>query len=214
MLTVKEIKEARDKLEGEEVLDLKDLAKVKTVLEMMPKQAKKNQRAFWRPSLSEEHFRIVEECLKLDCTIREACDYAGISVPAYYNHYNKDPDFALRMDRARDFPKMMARTAVMKRIWQWDSKTALRYLELRDKQRYNTDIDVRDEEEEKKEESKVQFISIPANEWADQWKNDSQTSTSVSSASDTSATSWEKQTLRENEDEALRRLDSLNFSNE
>ena len=46
MLTVKEIKEARDKLEGEEVLDLKDLAKVKTVLEMMPKQAKKNQRAF------------------------------------------------------------------------------------------------------------------------------------------------------------------------
>lgn len=49
------------------------------------------------------------------------------------------------MDRAKDFPKMMARTAVMKRIWQGDAKTALRYLELRDKKRYNTDLDTNEE---------------------------------------------------------------------
>ena len=68
------------------------------------------------------------------------------------------------MDRARDFPKMMARTAVMKRIWQGDAKTALRFLELRDKKRYNTDPSISDEDEEKKEEAKVQFISVPSNE--------------------------------------------------
>lgn len=201
-------------LEWEEVKDIKTIAKVKTVEEMLPTPSKKNQRKTWRPALTEEHFRIVEECLKLDCTINEACDYAGISVPTYYNHYNKDPDFALRMDRAKDFPKMMARTAVMKRIWQWDSKTALRYLELRDKRRYNTDTNLSDWEEEEREESRVQFISVPSNEWADQWKNDSQTHISVNSVSDTSVSSSENQTWWENEEEALRRLDSLNFSNE
>lgn len=40
----------------------------------------------------------------------------------------------------------------------------MRYLELRDKKRYNTDLNARDGEEEEKEESKVQFISVPSNE--------------------------------------------------
>lgn len=201
--------------EGKEITSFSELAKLKAPNEMLPKPLSKNMRKASRKELFEEHFRVVEECLKLDCTIAEACDYAGISVATYYAHYGKDPDFALRMDRARDFPKMMARTAVMKRIWQWDSKTALRYLELRDKKRYNTDLNVSDEEEEEKEESKVQFISIPANEWASNTTNhDSQTNTKLESVWPWYASSWgEKQTPWENEEEALRRLDSLNFSN-
>jgi hypothetical protein len=39
-------------------------------------------------------------------------------VPSYYVHKRNNSDFALRMDRAREFPKMMARAAVMRRIWQ------------------------------------------------------------------------------------------------
>jgi len=193
-------------IDWEEVTNNTELAKIKTVHEMMPVNLDENLRSHGRPKLTEEHFRTVEDCLRLDFTIKEACDAAWISVSAFYKYYNDDWDFALRMDRARNFPKQMARTAVMKRIWQWDAKTALRYLELRDKNRYNTDLDVRDEEEEKKEESKVQFISIPSNEWADQWKNDSQIPTNVSYASDTSVTSSEKQTPRENEEGVLQRL--------
>lgn len=193
--------------EGRELVDIKDVAKTKSVQEMMPKMAEENLRRQWgRPKLTEEHFSIIENCLRLDFTITEACDAAWISLSAYYNYYNKDEDFALRMDRAKDFPKMMARTAVMKRIWQWDAKTALRYLELRDKKRYNTDTSVGDEEGEQKEESKVQFISIPSNEWADQSKNDSQTSINLSSVSDTSSNSLENSTWRENEEEILRKL--------
>ena len=195
--------------EWEEIKDLSTLSKIKTVREMMPTDIVENQRAMWRPKLTEEHFKTVEDCLRLDFTIKEACDAAWISVAAYYRYYNEDADFALRMDRARNFPKQMARTAVMKRIWQWDAKTALRYLELRDKWRYNT-VPWLTEEWEIVESTapKVQFISVPSNEWADQQMNDSQKSTNPSSASDISASSWEKQTPWENEEEALRRLAS------
>lgn len=178
----------------------------------MPSDMEENLRGTWRPKLTEEHFKTVEDCLRLDFTIKEACDAAWISVSAFYNYYNNDEDFALRMDRARNFPKQMARTAVMKRIWQWDAKTALRYLELRDKGRYNTVpwLTTTEEWEEVVEENlpKVQFISVPPKEWADQQMKDSQKSTNPSSAYDTSASSWEKQTPWENEEEALRRLAS------
>ena len=194
---------------GKEITDKSELSKVKTVYEMMPSNMGENQRSRWNAAkITEEHFKTIEDCLRLDFTIREACDAAGISVASYYAYYNKDADFALRMDRAKNFPKQMARTAVMKRIWQWDAKTALRYLELRDKNRYNTVPWLTEEWElEWNELPKVQFISVPSNEWADQSNNDSQTSINVSSVSDTSATSSENQMPWENEEEVLRRLD-------
>ena len=203
-------------MDWEEVKDIRTLANVKTVQELIPKEVNENQRWRWRPKMTEEHFSVIEQCLRLDFTIQEACDAAWVSTSAYYKHYNEDSDFALRMDRARNFPKMAARTAVMKRIWQWDAKTALRYLELRDKNRYNT-VQWLDEEWERIEAERVQFISIPSNEWANNTTNpDTQTSIKLSSVSDSSANSWErmKQTPWENEEEALKRLDSLSFSNE
>lgn len=195
-------------MEGKEITDKSELSKVKSVYEMMPSNMVENQRSRWNAAkITEEHFKTIEDCLRLDFTIREACDAAGISVSSYYTYYNSNPDFALRMDRAKNFPKQMARTAVMKRIWQWDAKTALRYLELRDKNRYNTVPWLTEEWElEWNELPKVQFISVPSNEWADQSNSDSQTSINVSSVSDTSATSSENQTWWENEEEVLRRL--------
>lgn len=189
--------------EGKEIVDKSELSKVKSVYEMMPTNVDNNLRLKWNAHITEEHLKTVEECLRLDFTIREACDAAWISVPSYYHYYNKDPDFALRMDRARNFPKQMARTAVMKRIWQWDAKTALRYLELRDK-RFKTDEVV--EEWEENTAPVVQFISVASNEWADQSNSDTQNDIKQNSASDISVSSWENQTWRENEEEVLRRL--------
>lgn len=208
-------------MDWEEIKDLKTLATVKSVGEMMPKPLKNNNRSngvgkAGRPSLTEEQFRVVEECLKMDCSVTEACDYAWISRSAYESHYRKDPDFALRMDRAKEFPKIMARTSVMRRIWQGDAKTALEYLKLRDKKRYNTVPWYWDEGEGNDVTNlpKVEFISVPSNEWVDQWKSDSQTHTGQNSAYDISVNSWEslteKQTPWENEEDALKRLNSLN----
>ena len=201
-----------DRLDWEEVKDVKTLAKVKSVEEMLPKPAV-NQLTRWdRAKIWEEQYRIIEETLMMDGTIEEACMLAWITVPTYYNHKNSNPEFARRIAIARQFPKMIARAAVQRRIRQWDAKTALRFLELRDK-RYKADP--MPEEWENNTAPVVQFISVASNEWADQWKNDSQTPIEQNSASDISVSSWESEKLTpwENEEEALRRLDSLNSSN-
>lgn len=203
--------------EGKEITDLSTLAKVKTVEEMMPRIAEENQIAKWNNAyIEEDHYRIIEECLKLDCTVEEACMAAWISTSAYYKHRSLYPDFARRMELAKQFPKVMARAAVQKRIRMWDSKTALRYLELRDKKRYNTDMNVNEDWEDVVESKGpiVQFISVASNEWADQRSSDTQNDTKPNSASDTSASSSERETPRENEEQALRNLSSLSFNSD
>ena len=195
--------------EGREIVDKSELSRVKTVHEMLPRNMDTNLRSRWNAvKITEEHFKIIEDCLRLDFTITEACDAAGISLSSYYHHYKTDEDFALRMDRARNFPKQMARTAVMRRIWQWDAKTALRYLELRDK-RYKADEVV--EEWEENTAPVVQFISVASNEWASNTTNpDTQNDIEQKSVSDSSVSFWEmwteSQTWWENEEEVLRRL--------
>lgn len=183
-----------------------ELAKVKSVEEMVPKPAK-NQLASSSPTIWEEQYSIIEECLKMDGTVEEACILAWISVPSYYHHRKINPDFARRMDIAKKFPKIIARAAVQKRIRQWDSRTALRFLELRDK-RYKAEPTL---EETENNTPVVQFISVASNEWAEK---DWQTSTEPKSVSEWFASSWEveKKTPWENEDQALRNLDSLNFN--
>lgn len=193
-------------MKWEEVTKVTDLAKVKSVDEMLPKPWK-NQTFKKTPTIWEDEYRIIEECLMMDCTVEEAVTTAWISYNSFINHKNKNPDFALRVERAKQFPKMIARAAVQRRIRQWDAKTALEFLKLRDKKRYNT-VPWLDEEWRVEWASKVQFISIPSNEWADQSNNDSQTPTNANSASATSASFSEPLTPRENEDEALRRLAS------
>lgn len=197
-------------VDWEEIKDFSTLAKIKTVDEMLPKVAK-NQISKWTSArIWEEQYRIIEETLRMDGTIEEACMLAWISVPSYQYHRKTNPEFARRMEVARQFPKLIARAAVQRRIRQWDAKTALRFLELRDK-RYKSDPVL--EEWEATAAPVVQFISVPSNEWADQSKNDSQSDTKPSSVSDISVSSSEKQTPRENEDEALKRLNSLSSNN-
>jgi hypothetical protein len=115
------------------------------------------------------------------------------------------------MDIAKQFPKMVARAAIQKRIRQWDAKTALEYLKLRDKF-YKPEVV---EEWEETTAPVVQFISVASNEW-NTTNPDIQNDTKPSSASEWYANSWEveKQTPRENEEQVLRNLDSLSFSNE
>ena len=199
--------------EGIEVKDNTTLAKIKTVEEMLPKPAK-NQLGSSQPKIWEEQYNIIEECLKMDGTVEEACILAGISVASYYHHRNTNPDFARRMDIARQFPKMIARAAIQRRIRQWDSKTAMEFIKLRDR-RYKPDA-VEEDLNEVWEVKRpvIQFISVPSEEWADQWNSDTQKGTKPSSVSDSSANSWEKLTPWENEEQALRNIDSLSFSSD
>jgi hypothetical protein len=150
----------------------------------------------------------------MDGTIEEACMLAWITVPTYYNHKNSNPEFARRIAIARQFPKLIARAAVQRRIRQWDAKTALRFLELRDRRYTAVPWMSEDWEQWWQDLPKVQFISVPSNEW-NTTNPDSQMNTKQESVWQWSVSSWsEKVTPWENEEEALRRLDSLSFSNE
>ena len=196
-------------MQWEEVKDLKTLAKVKTVEEMLPKPVEniKPNQTIW-----ETEYRIIEECLQLDGTIEQGCMLAGISIASYYKHREKNPDFARRMDIARQFPKMIARAAIQRRIRQWDAKTALDYLKLRDRF-YKEDAK---EEGTETKAPVVQFISVASNEWSNTTNPDTQTNIKQGSAWQWFASSWEaeKLTPRENEEQALRNIDLLTSSNE
>ena len=191
-------------IEGEEVRDTNTLAKVKTVDDMLPKPVDKPSTKIW-----EREYKIIEECLQLDWTIEQGCMLAGISVPSYYKHREKNPDFARRMDIAKQFPKMVARAAIQKRIRQWDAKTALEYLKLRDKFYKPETV----EEWETETAPVVQFISVASNEW-NTTNPDIQNDTKPNSVSEWYSNSSEPKTPRENEEQVLRNLDSLSFSNE
>ena len=196
----------REMIEGEEVRDSNTLAKIKTVDELLPKPVDKPSTKIW-----EREYKIIEECLQLDWTIEQGCMLAGISVPSYYKHREKNPDFARRMDIAKQFPKMVARAAIQKRIRQWDAKTALEYLKLRDKF-YKPEVV---EEGETETAPVVQFISVASNEWANNTtSHDSQTNIKQESVWQWYSSSSEPKTPRENEEQVLRNLDSLSFSNE
>lgn len=192
-------------MDWEEVKDLKTLAKVQTVDEMIPAPAE-NQISKWNSArIWEEQYRIIETYLMMDATVEDACIAAWISVPAYYKHKEKNPDFARRMEIAREYPKVAARAAVMKRIRLGDARTALEYLKLRDK-RYK---DWHAEEESNRDnKTKVEFTLVSTVSWADQSENDSQTSIKQNSPYDSSVNSWEEEKLTpwENEDSILEKL--------
>lgn len=200
-------------MEWEEVKDTKTLAKLKTVESMIP-VALENQEDKPNARIWEREYKVIEECLQLDWTIEQWCMLAWISVQSYYKHRRENPDFARRMEIARQFPKMIARAAIQRRIRQWDAKTALDYLKLRDKF-YQPDTVV--DEWEKTKAPVVQFISVASNEWANNTtSHDSQMNTKQESVWQWYLSSWEEEKLTpwENEEQALRNIDSLSFSNE
>lgn len=200
-----------EKLEGEEVKDTKTLAKIQSVDEMIPKPSE-DQRSKWTLArIWEEQYKIIESYLMMDATIEEACMAAWISVPSYYHHKKENPEFERRMEMAREYPKVAARAAVMKRIKMWDARTALEYLKLRDK-RYKQDAV---EETVENKAPVVQFISVASNEWSNTTSPDSQMNTKQESVWAWYSSSWEAEKLTpwENEEQILKNLDSLNFSN-
>ena len=206
-------------MKWEEVKDMATLAKVQTVEEMIPIPAE-NQLNNSQPKIWEDQYRIIEECLKMDGTVEEACILAWISVSSYYHHRNTNPDFARRMDIAKQFPKLIARAAIQRRIRQWDSKTAMEFIKLRDR-RYKPEAV--EEEEQKAKMPVVQFISVASNEWSNEDQSDSDTQNDIkqNSAFDTSVSFWGvdeieeiEETPRENDEQVLRNIDSLSFSSD
>lgn len=93
-----------------------------------------------RPTkITPDTVRKLEECFKCDASVAEACAYAGIGRTTYYEECKRNPEFRNNMERVQMYPLIVAKQTLFKGICSGDQKAAplaLRYLELRQPERY------------------------------------------------------------------------------
>jgi hypothetical protein len=58
----------------------------------------------------------LEEAFAMDCTVTEACLFAGISRTAYYDWINANPELADRFEQLRETPVLKARSTIVKSL--------------------------------------------------------------------------------------------------
>ena len=106
-------------------------------LKTEPKEKKKRKSNAWRPHVITDDVvkKLVEE-FRYDATVEEACSYAWISIPTFYDKLKNDKQFFNEIDRAIKFPFKKARNTL---IWLMDSdkeeiqyKSAQEFLSKRD----------------------------------------------------------------------------------
>ena len=84
--------------------------------------------------------RKLEEAFSMDCTIEEACAYAGISDDTYSRERKRDPVFAEKMDRAMQFPFVLAKKTVLQAMKDNDGALAMKWLKNRQRDRYHEKV--------------------------------------------------------------------------
>lgn len=81
----------------------------------------------------------------MDCTVREACLYAGVSHEAYNNYCQKHPEFREQVSRLRETPVLHARSTVVKDLKK-NPDTAKWYLERKRKKEFTAkqEVEIKD----------------------------------------------------------------------
>jgi hypothetical protein len=77
---------------------------------------------------------------KLDCTIQEACVYAGISIRSYQYFNELHPDFCNIIDACRQLPSLKARETVVKKMAE-SYANAVDYLKRKKKDEFGDSLD-------------------------------------------------------------------------
>ena len=116
-----------------------------------------------RPTiLNQEKVKKLEEAFLLDCTIEEACYYAGISKQTYYNWKEKNEELFDHLDILRLSPIFKARRTVIGAL-ESDIKVAQWYLERKVKKEFSIK-----EIEEKKKQTINTYVIEHVHTFADQ----------------------------------------------
>lgn len=91
-----------------------------------------------RPSkISEEKIKKLEEAFAMDCSVREACFSAWISIQTMYNWQEQNKELFERLELMRETPVFIARKSVIDNMKKdWD--LALKYLERKKKLEFST----------------------------------------------------------------------------
>src|SRR4051812_14349545 len=109
---------------------------------MPKKKAASNSKAIGRPSiLTQDVIRKLEEAFCMDATDGEACAFAGISEASYYHHRKENEDFSDQMDRAKQFPFMLAKKGLLQALKEGDGNLLLKWLKNRQRDRYHEKVE-------------------------------------------------------------------------
>lgn len=83
----------------------------------------------------------LEEAFKCDATDGEACAFAGIGESTYYAQRDSNEAFREQMDRAKQFPFMLAKKTVMQAMNDKDGGLAMKWLKNRQRDRYHEKVE-------------------------------------------------------------------------
>lgn len=103
----------------------------------------KGEKKLGRPlAITEEVVRKLTEGFHDDFTVEEACRNAGIAKTTFYEECKRDPAFADEMDRAQDYPLILAKKRLLNAIKnpESDDGLSLKFLERRQRDRYSPKI--------------------------------------------------------------------------
>lgn len=108
--------------------------------EVKPKRKKKNLGG--RPIVFDEKVvEKLEEAFAMDCTVSEACLFAGIDRKTYYNNVKQGDELFLRFEALRDTPILKARSTIVRGL-ERSSSDAQWYLSRKRKAEFSEKTEV------------------------------------------------------------------------
>lgn len=87
--------------------------------------------------MTSESINKLETAFSFDCSIDEACLYAGITPPTYYKWLKKNPELVKRFELLRNTPILAARKTVVKKLEE-SYTNAMDYLSRKRKGEFST----------------------------------------------------------------------------
>ena len=100
-----------------------------------PKDYEKLGRPAWEPSAAQ--LKILEDSFRLGAQVKEALAQAKIPSSTFYDYLNAHPDFSEQIEWWQQYPIMLAKHSVVRHMEE-DGNLALRYLQLKRKDEFNT----------------------------------------------------------------------------
>lgn len=91
----------------------------------------------------------LKDAFKLWCSIKEACCYAEISTSTYHEWISKNKEFSDEIELSKKYLEYKSRAVIAGSLEAWDVKTAMWYLERKNKREFSShQIDVWEEHQE------------------------------------------------------------------
>ncbi len=101
----------------------------------LPKEWKNPKKKKGQPrAVNEKEVRLLEMAFAMDCTVLEACLYAGISKSTFYAFLEVLPDFSDTIEIMRNIPVLIARRFIVTGL---DRASAMDYIERKRKSEFS-----------------------------------------------------------------------------